>query len=148
MALASKSNRATDGRITVLFVQSQSWFGADSQIHASIAEHLDRDRFRVLVACNDGDGRGSPALDEFRRLAGVEVIPTDFGPSRGAQSATRVVIDVVRRLPFVWGLIRLAWHARRIRVDVVHGTEKPRDVLYGYLLARASGAKALTQLLV
>jgi glycosyltransferase involved in cell wall biosynthesis len=146
MTNSRKANHRVDDRITVLFVQTQSWFGADSQIHASIAEHLDQSRFRVIVACNDGASQGSPALREFQRLDHVEVRPTDFGPSRADSRGLRLLVEMARRLPFVWGLVRLARFARKNGVDIVHGTEKPRDVLYGYLIGRACGAKTLTQL--
>lgn len=142
----SSNNGEPRKRITVLFVQTQSYFGADSQIHASIAEHLDRDRFHVIVACNDGAGGASPALDRFSQIPNTEVIPLDFGPSRGDATAGRFALEALRRLPFVWGLVRLARIARARQVDVVHGTEKPRDVLYGYLIGKACGAKTITQL--
>ena len=133
-------------RITVLFMQTQTFFGADSQIHASIAEHLDRKQFRVIVACNDGAGGGSAALEEFRRIPDTDVVALDFGPSRGDDGMIRFALRAIRGLPFVWRLVGLMRYARAQGVDVVHGTEKPRDVLYGYLVGRACGARALTQL--
>jgi glycosyltransferase involved in cell wall biosynthesis len=44
------------------------------------------------------------------------------------------------------GLARLSWAARRSGVAVVHGTEKPRDVLYGFVVARLAGAASITHL--
>jgi glycosyltransferase involved in cell wall biosynthesis len=143
------SEAASDGmqdRITVLFMQTQTFFGADSQIHASIAEHLDRNRFRVIVACNDDAGRGSQALEQFRRIPDTDIVPMDFGPSRGDGGMIRFALTAIRGLPFVWRLVRLMRYARAQGVDVVHGTEKPRDVLYGFLVGRACGARTLTQL--
>jgi glycosyltransferase involved in cell wall biosynthesis len=126
-------------------MQAQTYFGADSQIHASIARHLDPERFRVIVACNRGVGSGSPALDAFSGIPGVLVIPTDFGPSRGdARSKLELALITLRRLPHLWSLARLAWFARTNRVDIVHGTEKPRDVISGFLVGRFAGAKTLT----
>lgn len=145
--MRSRSGRPTDERTTILFMQSQTYFGADSQVHALTAQHLDRDRFRVIVACNDGAGAGSAALDHFSRLSGVEVLPIDFGPSRSdAGGRLELLLVTIRRLPFVWALVRLARFARANRVDVVHGTEKPRDVIYGYLIGKVSGARTVTQL--
>ena len=146
MTTTANVTPSADSRITVLFMQTQTYFGADSQIHASIARHLDREHFRVIVACNRGDASGSAALEQFRAIPDVEVIPTDFGPSRADASGFRLAVEAIRRLPFIWGLARLARFARRSGVDIVHGTEKPRDVLYGYLIARACGAKVITQL--
>jgi glycosyltransferase involved in cell wall biosynthesis len=142
------SRRISDGddRITVLFMQTQTYLGADSRIHASIAQHLDPDRVRVIVACNTGAGAGSPALDEFSRIRGIEVIPMDFGASRDEGGLVGRVMSTVKRLPLAWRLTRLAWFARRNGVDVVHGTEKPRDVIFGYIVGRMAGAKTLTHL--
>jgi glycosyltransferase involved in cell wall biosynthesis len=133
-----------DDRITVLFVQTQTYFGADSQIHASIAAHLDPDRFRVIAVCNTG--APSTALDEFSRIPGIEVIPMDFGESRDEGGLLGRLTSTAKRLPMAWRLTRLAWFARRNGVDVVHGTEKPRDVIFGYVVGRMAGAKTLTHL--
>ena len=145
MTTTANVTPSADSRITVLFMQTQTYFGADSQIHASIARHLDREHFRVIVACNRGDASGSAALEQFRAIPDVEVIPTDFGPSRADASGFRLAVEAIRRLPFIWGLARLARFARRSGVDIVHGTEKPRDVLYGYLIARACGRRPLSR---
>jgi hypothetical protein len=117
---------ADDRRTTVMFIQSQSYFGADSQIHASMAEHLDRTRFKVLVACNQKTGPGSQALERISQIPDVTVIPVDFGPSRDETDGRRqLAITTIRRLPFLWGILKLARRARAEGVDIVHGTEKP-----------------------
>jgi glycosyltransferase involved in cell wall biosynthesis len=134
-------------RITVLFMQTQTYFGADSQIHASMAEHLDHERFRVIVACNRDVGAGAESFERFRAIPGIWVVPTDFGRSReGTAGRLQLLLLAVRRIPTLWGLFRLGWFARRNQVDIVHGTEKPRDVIYGYVVGRIAGAKTLTEL--
>jgi glycosyltransferase involved in cell wall biosynthesis len=40
----------------------------------------------------------------------------------------------------------LVAYAKKHRIDIVHGTEKPRDAFYGFLLARSVGARAVTHL--
>ena len=36
----------------VLFLQSQTFFGADSAIHAQLMQHLNPEEIQVHVACN------------------------------------------------------------------------------------------------
>ena len=142
--LGSRSRR--DARPAVLFMQSQDYFGADSQIQASIARHLDRSRYRVIVACNPGPHGASQPLQRYSEIDGVDVFPMHFGPSLHARTRGEIARSLLGVVPFGIGMIRLAWRARRSGVAVVHGTEKPRDVLYGYVIARLAGAASITHL--
>lgn len=128
-------------------MQSQEFFGSDSQMHSLIMDHLDLDRFEVYVACNRGATGTTPALEALSRLDDLKIRPTRFGPTVNSQRR----IDVARQAAFsgpaaVLDLARLVAYARRHSIDVIHGTEKPRDAFYGYLLAKASGAKSATHL--
>ena len=62
-------------------------------------------------------------------------------------SRSQVVRDALiggpRAIASLAGLVR---YARLHRIAIVHGTEKPRDAFYGYLLARAAGAKCVVHL--
>jgi glycosyltransferase involved in cell wall biosynthesis len=135
-------------RINVLFMQTQTYFGADSMIHSLIMGHLDRSRVTVHVACNEGTPSiPSPALKVLLGIPNLHVLPVDFGPSVKAQTARSVFQQAVRHGgPLLTSLIRLSQYARRNGIDIVHGTEKPRDAFYGLLIARLSGAKAVTHI--
>jgi glycosyltransferase involved in cell wall biosynthesis len=128
-----------------LFIQSQEFFGADSQIHASIMSHLDRDRFDVHCAVPRGaGGRRIASAERIEQIPDVHVIPTEFGPS--ARVARRIDLLIGAALlgpPAVVSVVSLARYARRNGVEVVHCTEKPRDVLFASLVARLSGAKTV-----
>ncbi|MGH9056718.1 MAG: glycosyltransferase family 4 protein [Acidimicrobiales bacterium] len=135
-------------KVSVLFMQSQSYFGSDSMVHSLIMRELDRDRFDVHVACNRGvGGEKSASLAVLERMPNLRVRPTRFGPSVNAKPTWEIVSETARQgISGVLGLAGLAAYARSNRVRIVHGTEKPRDALYGLLLARAVGAKAITHL--
>src|SRR3954468_8365865 len=135
-------------RTNVLFMQSQSYFGSDSMIHSLIMKNLDRDRFNVHVACNRGTRHEkSPALESLETIPQLHVHPIDFGPSLNAQSARDVARQVVvDGVPGAVGLGGLARYARQHKIDIIHGTEKPRDAFYGVLLARLCGAAGITHL--
>ncbi len=129
----------------MLFMQSQDFFGADSQIHASIMRHLDRDRFEVHCAIpRDERGERCASSQAVRAVPDVHIRPTDFGPSLEQRSVggllRRAVPDV---LPAVWSLLGLAWYVRRRRIRVVHCTEKPRDAIYGTVVAKLGGARCV-----
>lgn len=126
-------------RIGVLFMQSQDFFGADSQIHASIMRHLSRHQFEVhcaipAVAC--------PAADAVASIPDVQLRATDFGPTTDGVTRIGTVLALAREgPPAVWSLVTLARYVRRHRIRVVHCTEKPRDTIPGYIVARLGGAK-------
>ena len=135
--------------IPILFMQSQEFYGADSTIHGVLLRYLDRNRFDIHVACSPGTA-DAPS-DSMRAIRGNPRHPcqirVNFGPSINMRSHKEVAIDSVKSgaaaITSMAGLVR---YARRHRIALVHGTEKPRDALYGLFLARMIGAKAVTHL--
>lgn len=134
-----------DGRVKILFMQSQTFFGADSAIHGQIMRHLDRSAFDVHVAVNAGDDREpSPSLNALSKIPDLAIRPTNFGTTVTARSKRQILLDTARSgVPALASLGGLVAYARKHRIDVVHCTEKPRDAFYGLLLARAIGARCL-----
>ena len=66
--------------LNVLFMQSQTYFGADSYIHSLIIKELDRSWINVHIACNYGDGQGkSASAQALEKLADIQMRPTKFG---------------------------------------------------------------------
>lgn len=124
-------------RIGVLFMQSQEFFGADSQIHASIMRHLPRDRFEVHCAAPSARKEGpSPARKAVDQLADVHVRPTEFGPTLEQPDRRRLALDaLVHGPPAAISLAGLARYVSKHRIEVIHCTEKPRDAFYGTILA-------------
>ena len=85
-------------KIGVLFIQSQEFFGADSQIHASIMRHLPRDRFDVHCAVPKGrNGEISDARRAIERVPDVIVRPTEFGSTVRFHGRSRLVVEALRR---------------------------------------------------
>ncbi len=131
--------------IGVLFLQSQSFLGADSTLHAQLMQHLDRTQTSVHVALTT-EPAGNPkasAAAAIERIPDLHVRPTYFGPSiHGASRAERLKRGLAgaRLVP---SLIQLAAYIKRHRIQIIHATEKPRDALYAVLLARATGARAV-----
>jgi glycosyltransferase involved in cell wall biosynthesis len=132
--------------IKVLFVQSQEYSGPDSQISASVMTHLPRDRFEVHCAVPAArGGELTPPARVVRGLSDVHVRPTRFGPSLEPGWRAKAA-GVVAAVPAAASLAGLVGYLRRHRIDVVHATEKPRDAIYGTLLAKAGGARSVVHL--
>lgn len=143
-----KKKKTNGDRVGVLFMQSQTYFGSDSMIHSLIMSELDRSRFEVHAAVNRGTKWDpSASLPALRKVPGVHIRPTSFGTSINFRSWKQKLRDTVFNGPrSVISLIGLAIYARRHRIKIIHGTEKPRDAFYGYLLAKAAGARSIVHL--
>jgi glycosyltransferase involved in cell wall biosynthesis len=134
-------------KLRVLFMQSQSYFGSDSMMHSQLMRHYDRERTDVYVACNRGTrSRPSPSLQALQDIPNLRVLPMNFGPTLFGQTTGDVIKSVSSALPLAANLVRLAWFVRRHRIDIIHGTEKPRDAFYAVLLAKMTGARAVVHL--
>ncbi len=130
--------------VNVLFIQSQQAFGADSLIHAELMRHLDRKGFTVHVACTRGDDDTMPkSLRAIRQIPDVAVRPTRFAPGFSQRSPASILRGARAGLAFPLDAVGLVRYMKRHRIDVVHGTEKPRDAVYANLLGRATGAKSV-----
>src|SRR5438093_1275723 len=120
-------------RIGVLFLQSQSFLGADSTLHVQLMRHLDRRAVEVHVALTT-EPTPHPVSGSARAIAEIpdlKVRLTYFGPSiHGANNLVRFKRSLAG-LKLLVSLTRLAAYMRRNNIRIVHGTEKPRDALYG-----------------
>ena len=145
---AARARRRAAGRTGVLFMWSQHSIGSDGMIHSLIMANLDRARYEVHAAANRGSRyETTTAVESLRALPDVHVRPTSFGPSLNFRSWwTRVRDAVVTGPRAIASLVGLVVYARRHNVRIVHCTEKPRDSFYGYLVARAAGAKCIIHL--
>lgn len=136
-------------KINILFMQSQTYFGADSRIHALLMQNLDRAAAEVHVALNYGNhGEAiSPSAREIELIPNLHIRRTQFGPSLNNRAFKNIISETIRNgIPAVFSMIGLAFYLRKNHIDVIHCTEKPRDAFYGFLLARITGAKCVIHL--
>lgn len=134
--------------IKVLFMQSQTFFGADSRIHGLLMQHLDRSRVEVHAACNYGTvQQKSASAQALEKIEGLHIRPTQFGPTIYSRSKREVVYETIQKgIPSLYSLATLAGYIRKNQIQIIHCTEKPRDALYGFLLSRVTGAKCVIHL--
>jgi len=131
-------------KIAVLFIQSQTGFGADSLIQAEIARHLDRDKFEVHVACTRGDGSDVPySLQSYRKMPGIHLRETDFAPGLTRRSLSETVRGLRSLLSFPSEVLALRDYIKQNKIRILHGTEKPRDATYAVAMGKLTGAKSI-----
>lgn len=130
--------------INVLFIQSQTGFGADTAIHADIMRNLDRARFNVHAACvtSDADGK-APSLRHIEGIPDVRVRPTQFAPGLRGRELREVLAGVRAAAAFPLDFAALCGYIARHRIDVVHGTDRPRDAAYATALSKLTRAKSV-----
>jgi glycosyltransferase involved in cell wall biosynthesis len=134
-------------RINVLFLHSQAGFGADSVIHAHLASSLDRERFSVHVACTAGDGTGTPAsLERFEKIPGIRLRPTHFVPGIRRRSAATLLKSLGAAALSPLDLKSLKDYVTKERIQLIHGTDRPRDSVYAVTLGRLTGAKSIVHI--
>jgi glycosyltransferase involved in cell wall biosynthesis len=131
-------------KIHVLFLHSQSGYGADSAIHGDLMRHLDRDRYVVHLACAAGDGPGeSPALKAFRKIPDVHIRPTHFAPGFRHRSRDEVLRQFRAAVSFPLEFVALQAYVLRKGIKLIHGTDRPRDAAYAVTLGKLTGAKSI-----
>jgi glycosyltransferase involved in cell wall biosynthesis len=86
------------------------------------------------------------AIRRIRAIPDVRVRQTDFGPSLFGRSTTARLLSAGEGLRASVRGIALARYVKREHIDVLHGTEKPRDAFVGVLLGRATGAKSVVHM--
>ena len=132
----------------VLFMQSQTYYGADSRIHGLLMQTLDRSKVEVFTALNYGNKyHKSPAAIEIEKIPNVHIRKTNFGTTTFEKQRSEILKDSFQQGVFALiSLGSLPAYVRKNKIDVIHCTEKPRDAYFGYLVSRASGAKCLIHL--
>jgi glycosyltransferase involved in cell wall biosynthesis len=132
----------------VMFMQSQTFYGADSAQQGLIMRNLDRRHWRVHVACNAGEQGGqSSSLESLRRIPDIHVRLTDFQTGLGGVGSTAdKALAALRRAPSLLKTITgLTRYVRREQIRIVHCTEKPRDAFLGYVVSKLGGARCVIQ---
>jgi glycosyltransferase involved in cell wall biosynthesis len=132
--------------IHVLFLSAHGGMGADAAVHVSLARTLDRGQVRVTAAtsAHDEESPSGSARAAFGAIPDLTLLPLDLGRPMGEQQGhsrrAGALLDNARGAA---SLIPLARWCRAQRVDIVHVTERPRQSLFGLLLARMAGCAAL-----
>jgi glycosyltransferase involved in cell wall biosynthesis len=138
------AHAVTGQRLHVLFLNTQPSVRADVSVHVSLAGALDRQATRVSVATSlfETPG-GESARVAFGQIPDLTLLPLDLGRPYSTERGLGRLTSALGNARGATTLLSLARWCRRERVAIVHVTERPRDVLFGLVLARLSGCKLL-----
>lgn len=132
-------------RLRVLFLNTRDSVGADVAVHLSLARTLDRAHAQVWAVTNAYEAPGASARAGLESIPDLTVLPLDLGRPLVGRRGYERAIALLHNGRAAASLARLAWLCRCWRVDIVHVTERPRDALFGLLLARLAGSACLIQ---
>src|SRR5579859_538999 len=129
--------------IRVLFLHTQPSLGADVAIHMMLARTLDRPAVRLWAATGTYEV-GTSSCAAWQRIPDLSVRSLNLGrPAAFAPTRGRRLLAQARNLLAMGNVGQLAMFCLRERIDIVHTSERPRDALFGVLLAKLSGAACL-----
>lgn len=127
----------------VLFLNTRDSLAADVAVHLSLARVLDREQARIWAATSTYEGPGASTHDALASIPDLTILPLDLGrPLTGARGTARM-LALLHNVRGGASLARLALICRREHIDVIHVTERPRDGLFGLILARLAGSACL-----
>jgi glycosyltransferase involved in cell wall biosynthesis len=127
----------------VLFLNTRDGLGADVSVHISLARTLGGQGTRVSVATSAYEAPGDSARAAFASIPGLPLMTLELGrPLSGARRLGRIAA-AARNVRGAATLVPLGWWCRHHRVDVIHVTDRPRDALFGLVLARLAGSRCL-----
>lgn len=125
--------------------------GAGPWLHAQIMGGLDRSAHDVTAATAPGTpAEPAPMRELVRRLPDVRLVDVDLGPDHVGE-ALRGSIRSKGRLGLSLGRalvdsVSLAVRTRRLRIDVIHTDERPRDALLAVVIGRLIKAKSVVHM--
>jgi len=134
--------------LNVLFMQSQTYFGADSYINSLLMKGFDQNKIKVHAACNYGsNGDKSASAQALEAIPNIHIRPTQFGASINFRNKADIFKEsLTEGIPSVISLAGLVNYIHNENIKIIHCTEKPRDAFYGQLIAKLTGAKCVIQL--
>ena len=130
-------------KVRVLFLNTRDRLGADVAVHVMLARALDRTAVDVWAATSTYEAPGASTHAQLERIPDLRLLPIELGQPLSNRHGVARALALARNMQGIFSLAQLAWLCRRERVDIIHVTERPRDALFGLLLARAAGAACL-----
>ena len=114
----------------MLFLNTRDSLGADVSVHLSLARALDRTQARISAATSIYEDMAHPRVRRWNLFPILTVLPLDLGRPLSGQRGTARVVALLHNVRGSASLVRLAWICRRLHIEVIHVTERPRDVLF------------------
>ncbi|MDZ4716933.1 MAG: glycosyltransferase family 4 protein [Roseiflexaceae bacterium] len=130
--------------IRTLFLQSQSFFGADTELHVQLMRYFDRKQVKVHVALTNtrNENINVDPQSKIKSISDINILPTDFG----GQSTASLTEKIGRFAALGLLVPRLRNYIKKNNIQILHGTEKPRDAFNAVLLGKLTGAKSIVHM--
>jgi glycosyltransferase involved in cell wall biosynthesis len=86
------------------------------------------------------------AYRNIHAIPDIEIRPTNFGPQRVEVTRKLSPRTLWRFLRLGFDMLGLARYIRRNRIEIIHGTEKPRDAVFAVILGKLTRARSVVHL--
>jgi glycosyltransferase involved in cell wall biosynthesis len=129
--------------IRVLFLNTRDTLGADVAVHITVARAIDKTQAQVWAATGLHETGPDSARAEFAAIQELTVLPLELGRPIWGERGTGRLVAMLANLQGVANLVSLAIRCRREDIDIIHVTDRPRDALFGLILARLAGCACL-----
>jgi glycosyltransferase involved in cell wall biosynthesis len=142
-AARAEAPQARNRKPHVLFLNAQDALGADIAVHLMLARTLDRSQVRVSAATSLREAPGVSARSTFESIEDLTLLTLDLGRPIGRHRGLARALPVLHNLRGMFSLVGLARWCRSHDVDVIHVTERPRQALFGLLVAQLAGCACI-----
>lgn len=136
-------------KIRVLFLQTSAELWARESVHRLLMKNFDRERIEMHMACAIGPGGAkTPVYTMFEAVPDLYMHPTNFGTANMDDTSKFAKVKglLATGLAAPGTLIGLTNYLKRHHIDVIHVTEKSRDVSISVFLSKMTGAKTVVHL--
>jgi glycosyltransferase involved in cell wall biosynthesis len=127
----------------ILFLNAQDGLGADVAVHLMLAKTLDRHKLRISAATSVREQPGVSVRKTLEAIPDLSLLTLDLGRPIGRHRGLARAMALLANLRGTASLVRLARWCSDNDVDVIHVTERPRQALFGLLVARLAGCACL-----
>jgi len=125
--------------IRILFLNTRDALGADVAVHITLARAFDATPVQVWAATGLHETGPDSARAAFTAIQGLTVLPLDLGRPISNERGIGRLAATLANLRGAANLVTLAIRCRRGNIDIIHVTDRPRDSLFGLILARLAG---------
>ncbi len=136
-------------KIRALFLQSRTGGWSTEDVHSMIARHFNSEHIEIHVACATYENDEKTATYRmFEAIPEAHIRPTNFGPPKESQGSQleNIKNKLFTGLALAGSLVGLIGYIKRHHIDIIHTAHHKREVYYGVLLAKLTGARCIVHL--
>ncbi len=129
-----------------MFLNTRDAVGADVAVHLALARALDRTQCRVWAATGVYEApEGDSARELFAAVPELTLLPLELGRPLSTSHGRARLAAAMANVRAIGSLAKLARLCRREGIDVIHVTDRPRDLVFGWLVSRLASKRLVVQ---